>query len=91
MTTEDSGIPAATAEDHPGPSETAEANTPTIEPPSEDGPPAINWPAWLEEYYQADQADRITGRRADLPASDKETNPEFAKLKRAPSRRCSPY
>ena len=32
-TTEDSGIPAATAEDRPGPGETAEATTPTIEHP----------------------------------------------------------
>ncbi len=43
--------PAGQPASGPGPGEAAEAT-----------PPTINWPAWLEEYYQADQADRIAGR-----------------------------
>ena len=40
---------------------TAEATPPTID---------INWPGWLEEFYQAYQAERIAADHADLSDDD---------------------
>ena len=58
MTTEDDGARSARPT---GPGATAEATPPTID---------INWPGWLEEFYQAYQAERIAADHADLSDDD---------------------
>ena len=71
MNTEDSGIPATTAEDHPDA---------TIEPPSVAA--NIDWPGWLEEFYQAYQAERIAGHRFDISRGELEARPETDTLEK---------